>query len=157
MTFQVRRVVTGHDKKGKAIVLSDETLTEPVTFRPGMDSYIAWSTNRLPADNSIDQPSKVTATTVEGGSVFRIIHYSPGVAPRDHRTESIDYAVVLSGAIDMELDDGVTVNLKAGEVLVQRGTIHNWVNHGPEDCVMAFVLIAAKPLQIGAQSLKAKG
>ena len=58
------------------------------------------------------------------------------------RTDSIDYAVVMSGEIDMEMDDTV-VQLQAGDVLVQRGTIHNWVNKGTEPCVMAFVLISS--------------
>jgi hypothetical protein len=57
--------------------------------------------------------------------VFRIVEYGPGVAPRNHRTESIDYAVVIAGEID-----GATVPLRQGDVLVQRGTIHNWNNHG---------------------------
>jgi mannose-6-phosphate isomerase-like protein (cupin superfamily) len=64
--------------------------------------------------------------------------------PRRHRTDSIDYALVLSGSIDMDLDDE-TVHLKAGDILVQRGTIHNWINRGTEPCVIAFVLIGAKP------------
>ena len=85
------------------------------------------------------------------------MRYEPGVAPRNHRTGSIDYAVVISGAIDMELDDGVLVKLKAGDVLVQRGTIHNWVNRGTEDCVIAFVLISAKPVAAADKTLHAVG
>jgi quercetin dioxygenase-like cupin family protein len=77
--------------------------------------------------------------------VFRVIEYAPGVTPRNHRTDSIDYAVVLSGEIDMELDDQL-VHLGAGDVLVQRGTIHNWVNRSNAPCVIAFVLIDAKPI-----------
>jgi quercetin dioxygenase-like cupin family protein len=61
--------------------------------------------------------------------VFRVVSFGPGVTPRNHRTDSIDYATVISGEIDMELD-GTSVRLKAGDVLVQRGTIHNWVNKG---------------------------
>jgi quercetin dioxygenase-like cupin family protein len=78
--------------------------------------------------------------------VFRVIEYAPGVAPRNHRTNSIDYAVVLSGEIDMTLDDEM-VHLKAGDVLVQRGTIHDWINRGDKPCVIAFVLIDAKPVE----------
>ena len=65
--------------------------------------------------------------------------------PRNHRTNSIDFAVVMSGEIDMELDDEV-VRLKAGDVMVQRGTIHDWVNNGDKPCVIAFVLIDAAPV-----------
>ena len=75
--------------------------------------------------------------------MFRIVEYGPGVAPRNHRTESIDDAVVMAGEIDMDID-GSTVHLRAGDVLVQRGTIHNWNNRGTEPCVIAFVLIAAR-------------
>jgi quercetin dioxygenase-like cupin family protein len=85
------------------------------------------------------------------------VHYAPGVTPRNHRTDSIDYAVVMSGEIDMELDDGVIVHLKAGDVLVQRGTVHNWVNNGTEPCVIAFTLIAAKPVSVGGKPLDAHG
>ena len=80
----------------------------------------------------------------------------PGVAPRVHRTDSIDYAVVMSGEIDMQLDDS-EVHLQAGDVLVQRGTIHNWVNRGDEPCVIAFVLIDAKPVTAGGRTLHAEG
>jgi mannose-6-phosphate isomerase-like protein (cupin superfamily) len=74
----------------------------------------------------------------------------------NHRTDSIDYGTVLSGEIDMELD-GSSVHLKAGDVLVQRGTIHNWVNKGQVPCVIAFVLVAAKPVTAGGKVLNAVG
>jgi quercetin dioxygenase-like cupin family protein len=64
--------------------------------------------------------------------------------------------VVVSGEIDMELD-GTTVTLKAGDVLVQRGTIHNWVNRSKDVAVVAFVLVAAKPVTAGGQTLEAVG
>ncbi|MEI9925917.1 MAG: cupin domain-containing protein [Bradyrhizobium sp.] len=89
--------------------------------------------------------------------MFRVVSYQPGVSPRNHRTDSIDCAVVISGEIDMELDDSVMVHLKAGDLLVQRGTIHNWVNHGPEVCNIAFVLISAKPVTATGGVLHAEG
>jgi mannose-6-phosphate isomerase-like protein (cupin superfamily) len=98
----------------------------------------------------------VTSTTVPDGVVCRISEFSPGVAPRVHRTASIDYAIVLSGEIDMEMDDEV-VHLKAGDVLVQRGTIHNWVNRGSEPCRIAFVLIDAMPATTAGGVLNAEG
>src|SRR6185437_48226 len=94
--------------------------------------------------------------TDPNGTVFRIVRYEPCVAALMHRTESIDYAVVMSGEIDTELD-GSTVHLKAGDVLVQRGTIHNWVNRGSEACVIAFVLISAKPVNASGNQLNATG
>ena len=86
-----------------------------------------------------------------------MIEFAPGVAARNHRTDSIDYAIVVSGEIDMELDDKVVVKLKAGDALVQRGTIHNWVNRGTEDCVIAFVLVSAKPATAAGKPLNAVG
>lgn len=156
MTFKVRRVVTGHDQNGKAVVLVDEVMDKVVSFRPGMSSHVAWATDRLPPDNGIDTVPPVKSTTIDNGTVFRVIEFGPGVTPRNHRTDSLDYAVVMKGEIDMEMD-GTVVHLKAGDVLVQRGTIHNWVNNGKEPCVIAFVLISAPPVAIAGKKLNASG
>jgi quercetin dioxygenase-like cupin family protein len=159
MKLQLRRVVTGHDKNGRAIVKIDEQVKNVVNSRPGITSSVVWSTKGFPVDNDgQDDPTTGSfKTTVEGGTVFRVARYEPGVVPRNHRTDSIDYAVVISGEIDMELDDGVVVKLKAGDALVQRGTIHNWVNRGTEDCVIAFVLISGKPVTASGRPLNAVG
>ena len=144
MSLKIRRVVTGHDAQGRAKVLIDEQAGNVISTRPGANSAVIWSSEELPVDNDGDRdPSrKQIATTIPGGSVFRVVSFGPGVAPRNHRTDSIDYAVVMSGEIDMEMDDTV-VHLKAGDVLVQRGTIHNWVNKGKAPCLIAFILIAS--------------
>jgi quercetin dioxygenase-like cupin family protein len=158
MTLQIRRVVTGHDSNGRAVVAIDETMTNPRTTRPGASANVIWTTDTIPADNSgtADGAARQVGTTLPGGTVFRVIEFQPGVAPRMHRTDSIDYAVVLSGEIDMPLDD-CEVHLKAGDVLVQRGTIHNWINRGEKPCVIAFVLIDAKPVTAGGKTLLARG
>jgi quercetin dioxygenase-like cupin family protein len=145
MSLNLRRVVTGHDDEGRAIVAIDEICDNVTSRRPNHASCVVWSTGSFPADNAdkTDGAKRAVATTDPGGTVFRVVQYEPGVAPRNHRTESLDYAVVLSGEIDMELD-GSVVHLRAGDVLVQRGTVHNWVNRGTQPCVIAFVLIAAK-------------
>jgi len=159
MSLQVRRVVTGHGTNGRAKVEIDEIAGNVISNRPGASSAVVWSTRGFPVDNDgFADPTKASfKTTVENGTVFRVVRYEPGVSPRNHRTDSIDYAVVISGAIDMELDDGVVVHLKAGDVLVQRGTIHNWVNRGSEACVIAFVLISANPVTAGGKRLDAHG
>lgn len=142
MTLEVRRVVTGHDENGKAIVEMDEIAKHIITRRPGADSVVVWATNAYPPDMDTDKDiaPEVTSTTIPNGVVCRISEFAPGVTPRVHRTASIDYAIVLSGEIDMEMDDEV-IHLKAGDVLVQRGTIHNWANNGTEPCKIAFILI----------------
>jgi mannose-6-phosphate isomerase-like protein (cupin superfamily) len=158
MNLNIRRVVTGHDDQGRAKVLIDEQVENVSSPRPGAHYSVIWSTEGFPVSNDgDDDPSgRKIATTIDNGTVFRIVSFGPGVAPRNHRTESIDYAVVISGEIDMELDIG-SVHLKAGDVLVQRGTIHNWVNKGTAPCVIAFTLIAAKPVTVSGKSLEARG
>jgi quercetin dioxygenase-like cupin family protein len=158
MTLQIGRVVTGHDPSGRAIVKIDEVAKHVVSSRPGARACVAWTTEGFPVDNTDEEDAGLrrTGTTLENGTVFRILELAPGVSPRNHRTDSIDYAVVMSGEVDMELDD-TTVHLKAGDVLVKRGTIHNWVNRGTEPCVIAFVLIAAKPVSVGGKVLRAEG
>ncbi|MGC1973383.1 MAG: cupin domain-containing protein [Pseudolabrys sp.] len=159
MTLQIRRVVTGHSAEGRARIEIDENVKNVISNRPGASSSVIWATEGFPVNNDgfEDPTSGSFKTTVEGGTVFRVVRYQPGVAARNHRTDSIDYAVVISGAIEMGLDDGVVVKLKAGDVLVQRGTMHNWVNRGTEDCVVAFVLISATPVKAGIISLEAVG
>ena len=157
--MNVRRIVTGHDAEGRAIVQVDSQVANVQSRRPGHEAAVIWSTQGFPVDNaaSEDGAEREIASTVPNGSVFRIVSYGPGCAPRLHRTDSIDYGVVMSGKIDMELDNGVVVHLKAGDVFVQRGTLHNWVNNGAEPCVIAFVLIDATPVSTSDGTLSARG
>ena len=159
MSLQIRRVVTGHDDQGRAKVLIDETTTNVMSQRPGAQYSVIWTTEGFPLSNDgSDDPShKTIGTTLPNGTVFRIVSFGPGVAPRNHRTDSIDYAVVMSGEIDMELEPGEKIHLKAGDVLVQRGTVHNWINNGAEPCFIAFILIDAKPVAAGGKVLNAFG
>ena len=158
MALQVRRVVTGHDANGRAVVKIDELSKNLVSGRPAQTGCVVWTTESFPVNNTGDADAglRQVGTTLKNGTVFRVVEFGPGVAPRNHRTDSIDYAVVLSGEIDMELD-GSVVHLKAGDVLVQRGTIHNWINRGSTPCVIAFVLIDAKPVEAGGKVLNATG
>jgi quercetin dioxygenase-like cupin family protein len=158
MALTIRRVVTGHDQDGRAVVTIDEMSRNVISSRPNHSSCVVWSTGEFPTDNSTeaDGGARQVATTDPNGTVFRLVEYQPGVAPRNHRTDSVDYAVVLSGEIDMEID-GTMVHLKAGDVLVQRGTVHNWINRGTVPCVIAFVLVAAKPVERAGKVLHASG
>jgi quercetin dioxygenase-like cupin family protein len=158
MAVQVRRVVTGHDKDGRAVVKIDEVSKNVISSRPGQSACVVWTTESFPINNTgdADEGLRQVGTTLKNGTVFRIVEFGPGVAPRNHRTDSIDYAVVLSGEIDMELD-GAVVHLKTGDVLVQRGTIHNWINRSTQPCLIAFVLIDAKPVEAGGKVLNATG
>jgi len=157
MPLQVRRVVTGHDRSGKAVVTIDE-IAKTGSARPGVTTSVIWSSEGFPISNDgdADEAKRQVGTWHPNGTVFRIIEFAPGNGGRNHRTDSLDYAVVLSGEIDMDLD-GTETHLKAGDVIVQRGTIHNWINRGREPCVIAFVLIDAKPVTADGKVLNAVG
>ena len=158
MPLQVRRVITGHDPSGRAIVQIDEVSKNAFTGRPGATGINVWTTQGFPANNdgAEDAGQRKVGTTLPDGTILRVLEFAPGLAARNHRTDSIDYIVVISGEIDMELDDSV-VHFEAGDVMVQRGTIHNWVNRGTAPCVLAVILIAAKPVEAGGRVLNAIG
>jgi mannose-6-phosphate isomerase-like protein (cupin superfamily) len=177
MTKQIRRVVTGHDAAGKAIVVSDgpAPFVHVNAVNPDWYSTDIWRTGETPARIVAAAPEPTLEPRrqmpQERGTVLRINHFPPeseevrrmdpeasrrafaalgneraatfgkgGRHPLMHRTETIDYAIVLSGEITMVLDD-VDVALKAGDVVVQCGTNHAWSNRSAAPCVVAFVLI----------------
>lgn len=174
MAREFRRVVTGHDETGKAIVVSDKTATQYLERpnRPGVRLTNFWIERGSPAE--YDGPTETcTGHFVlhppPNGSTFRCVEFLPenpevlakldgkaafgemgasanivenGRHPFMHRTDSLDYAIVLSGEIWMMLDEEEEdLLLKAGDVLIQRGNNHAWSNRGTEPCVIAFVLI----------------
>jgi len=170
-----RRVVTGHDDRGRAVVIFDGESPHSFTLEKagGLKLTEIWETRSAPADNSGARDAGDHERRIEppgGGSVFRIIEYPPdsvrlktldperffhGMGARGadpatrkhpgmHKTNTIDYCAVLSGEIWAVLDEG-EVLLRAGDVLVQRGTNHAWSNRTEKPCVIAFVLIAAEP------------
>ena len=161
MPLEVRRIVTGHDANGKAIATTDERLQGRQRRGPYLSGCEIWSTDTMPADNSAAAEAAQRAGFVKrynyvgngAGTVVRITQMEPGAPKFMHRTETIDYAILLRGKCDLELDSGQVLHLTPGDVVVQRGTMHAWVNHGPEPCVFAFVLIDAHPAEAGGQKL----
>jgi quercetin dioxygenase-like cupin family protein len=163
MAFEVRRIVTGHDRNGKAIIASDERLTGAAP-RPGIAGRVEiWSADRMPVDNSegaaaaAQRKGFVVRHNYVGsgqGNVCRVVEFAPGAAHKFmHRTETLDYAILLSGECDLELDDGKTVRMQAGDICVQRGTMHAWVNNSGKPCTFAFILIDADPVDAGGTKL----
>lgn len=194
MPNPVRRIVTGHDDAGTAIVIRDGSAPNVrVREASGIVSMLLWATDESPADigGEADRADRTSGVAPpRNGSVFRIVDFPPlgkggrvehaavlkemGLAepgrpvqqagpgsptgleaqagsrahpasarsPFMHRTRSVDYAIVMSGEIDMLLDQS-EVHLNAGDVLIQQGTNHAWENHGTEVCRIAFVLIDA--------------
>ncbi|MDP6644164.1 MAG: cupin domain-containing protein [Rhodospirillales bacterium] len=168
----IRRVVTGHDESGKAVVIYDGDAPNVKRPTSEIESTLFWVTDKSPADNSGDEDTgnrDVGIAPGPGGAIFRVVEFGPegGAASEDeleylskvggaerpegarhpgmHKTNSIDYAIIMSGEIDMLLD-GSEVHVKAGDVIVQRGTVHAWANRGSEPCKIAFILIDADPV-----------
>jgi quercetin dioxygenase-like cupin family protein len=157
----LRRVVTGHDANNVAKVVIDGPATNAKYPSAGVVSTLVWSTDQMPTDISMGENFEDLGARILGsapppnGSRFAVIDFPPNGEGHMHRTESLDYVIVLSGEIDMDMDAS-TVKLKAGEVLVQRGTNHSWVNRGTVPARVAFVLMDAVPLGIGKPVLGAK-
>lgn len=177
MAEPVRRVVTGHDANGRAIVVSDgpAPFVHVNALDPQWYSTDIWRTDGTPA-KIVASPEEPTLgprrqLPARNGTVLRINHFPPeseavrnmsaadsrrafaalgnekaatfgrgGRHPLMHRTETIDYAIVLAGEIAMVLDEE-DVLLKAGDVVVQCGTNHAWSNRSNAPCIVAFVLI----------------
>ncbi len=178
MPRDIRRVITGHDDDGKAVVMIDETMTPDmghVLTPQGQDNVRlsdVWLSHAIPDDNSGHDDSvqdKVTLEPPAGGAVFRVLELPPDSQrnfdqmkeyfekmgagdrldgqkhPGMHKTQSVDYLIVISGEVWLILDEE-EVCLKAGDVCVQRGTLHAWSNRTEEPCLIAAVLVDAKPL-----------
>ena len=123
----------------------DRRCTNAVSRRSGHQSRLIWVTDQtpVPVDGETDEGARdIGRPPPPNGTIFRVIEIAPGCAAEMHRTETIDYLIVMSGEMDMELESS-TVHLTAGDVIVQRSTLHNWVNIGTEPCRVAAVLIDA--------------
>lgn len=143
----VTRVVTGHDAAGKAVFVREDS--EPTRLIASGDAAFLtiWGTATLPADanDARDGRDLVSGLTIPGGSVVRVVDILPGAQSPLHRTDSVDYGVVIEGEIECELDSGERRTIGPGDIVIQRGTNHLWRNRGTAPCRMVFVLIAAAP------------
>jgi len=149
----IRRVVSGHSVEGVAKVIFEDVARNKRTGGNGTVSTLIWSTTETPAhlemgENIEDGGSRVLGTAPPpGGSRFVIIDLPPHSEGHMHRTDTIDYAIVMHGSVEMKLDES-SVMMNAGDVIVQRGSNHAWNNHGSMPARIGFVLIDAQPLPI---------
>lgn len=155
MTASFRRVVTAHDQAGRSVVRSNEALSPTLIDSGDAAFQLVWTTPTVPADLNADLDGPHPAgKTLNGGSVIRIVDMLPGKASPLHRSYSIDYGVVLSGRLELELDGGEVVALQAGDVVVQRATNHLWRNPSLDTvCRIAFILIEALPIEVNGRVL----
>jgi mannose-6-phosphate isomerase-like protein (cupin superfamily) len=168
----IRRVVTTLDVNNKSTTLFDSKVPLEIG-KSGMPGAVLWVTDSSPAGFSQQDTGKrpIGISPPDNGTVFRVVEFPPvddaklatmdpnfmmkvvgstaparGVPPTnpmEHRTRTVDYAIIMSGEIDMMLDDK-TVHLKTGDVVVQQATNHAWLNHGKEPCRVLFVLMDSK-------------
>lgn len=141
----IQRVVTGHNAEGRAIFKSED-VREPRPVPTGDANFLLlWTTPTVPADNNdeTDGRERDVGTTLKGGSAFRIVDMLPGGVSPMHRTNSIDYGIVLEGEVELELEDGRVTTVGRHGVIIQRGTNHRWRNATDSVCRIAFVLIEA--------------
>jgi len=148
---KVRRIVTG--QRGEhAVVWKDGAAANQASRVPGLVSTLVWSTDATPADYLHDEDMGARQLGIQppvGGSRFSVLDIAPGNAPYMHCTDSIDYVICVAGEIEMDLDGGETVKMSAGDVMVQRGTRHSWVNRSGKPCRLAVVLIDGQPKRGG--------
>ena len=175
MVWRVRRVVTGHDRDGKSILLFDGLAPNVMEMAsmPGLALTDLWETKSAPADNSGAEDAAARKVHLEPpphGTILRIVEFPPDATwrskanareafdsigaghaadqhsadPMMHKTATVDYIIVLKGEIWAVMDKGETL-LKAGDILVQRGTNHSWSVRKNEPCIIAAVLVNAKP------------
>jgi mannose-6-phosphate isomerase-like protein (cupin superfamily) len=186
MIWRVRRVLTGLDAEGRSTIIADgiaPNMKEMPSF-PGLALTDLWETASAPADNDGHADAAARPIHLEppkNGTIFRIVEFPPdstrpqssdgragfkaiGAAhaqdrrssdPMMHKTSTIDYIVVLKGEIHAVLDKGETL-LRPGDVFIQRGTNHSWSVRGSEPCIIAVVLVNAKPAGAGRKKAAAK-
>lgn len=152
----VRRIVTGHDAAGKAVVIADGPLDARSNPSGTTNLTLVWTSLGTPIDNddATDGRTRDVGLTLPGGSVIRTVDMLPGTTAPMHRTNSLDYGIVISGAIELILDDGVRTRCDVGDIVVQRGTIHSW--HNPSADAVArvvFVLLDAQPVTVDGAPL----
>jgi mannose-6-phosphate isomerase-like protein (cupin superfamily) len=179
---EVRRVVTGHDAEGRAIIV-DDAMVAPVTLEalPGSEFHRLWGSDAVatfPDDGAKPKarayfpgvggfrfgfftvpPDRDAGAPPELDAMAAMVQFErklPGMAqhfepaePGMHTTATIDYGVVLSGEVVLELDDGVTVTLTAGDTYIQNGTRHRWTNGGEVPAVIAVTFIGANHHHVG--------
>jgi quercetin dioxygenase-like cupin family protein len=141
----IQRVITGHDADGRAVFKSEDVT--PTKMVPSGDAsfLLIWTTETVPADNNDETDGRLrdAGLTLNQGSVIRIVDMLPGKQSPMHRTNSIDYGIVLSGEIELELDDGAKRTVHEGGIIIQRGTNHLWRNTTDKPTRIAFILIEA--------------
>ncbi|KAI0379215.1 hypothetical protein F5Y04DRAFT_130876 [Hypomontagnella monticulosa] len=146
-----RVVVTTHKEDGTSVFQSDSIVEPFAPFGPSGSSFSVLDERpKVPVNNQEDPKEfqKTLPRVPQTGVIFSITNMAPHHSAPMHRTLSIDYAIVLSGEIILELDGGEETTLKAGDFLVQKGVNHMWHNRTDEVCKIAFVMVGAEKIKL---------
>ena len=147
MSSRVRRIVTAHGAGGKSVVAGDAEL-EFSTGRidPNIRAADLWWTPCVPVDDAMHDAQSEASPGMPGpgGTLLKVLDIAPGTKPLMHKTDTLDYVFVLEGEIVMLLDDGAEVCMRAGDIMIQRATLHGWANRSDAPCRIAFVLVDAR-------------
>jgi mannose-6-phosphate isomerase-like protein (cupin superfamily) len=185
MIWRVRRVLTGHDERGRSTFIADGPApnVKEMSAMPGLALTDLWETTAAPASNAGESDAADRPVRLEppkNGTILRIVEFPPDSAwrnrtdgkvgfksigaghaqdkasadPMMHKTGTVDYIIVLKGEIHAVMETGEKL-LRAGDILVQRGTNHSWSVRGNEPCIVAAVLVSAKP--VASPSKKSSG
>jgi len=158
----IHRVVTGHSKEGKSIVIRDE-VQQPFFWNPKVLTAVTdfYRTSEHPAnldcevktDEWVDEIKENPEVISANGSTFRVLDMPPGTVVPMHRTISVDYAIMAKGTLTLVLEGGETRLLKQGDVLIQRGTMHGWKNETDGWVRMYAISLASKPVEVNGELL----
>jgi quercetin dioxygenase-like cupin family protein len=144
VAWMPRRVVTGHDEQGKSVFLHDGEPPVASTAPDGAGFFEIWSTSGAPAPVAAVEPDPAAGPVVvpppANGTKIRFNSFPPGTVSPVHRTQSVDYGIVIEGEVVLVLDDSETT-LEAGDIAIQRGTSHRWENRSGSVSRMVFVLV----------------
>jgi quercetin dioxygenase-like cupin family protein len=144
MPNTVRRVVTGNDARGTAVISSDSRVASHPGKRGDVHVTDLWMTDGSPPTLNGDDPlGSIPVLPVPKGATFRIMEIGPDTAPHMHYTGTLDYIIVLEGVLEMALGDGTKVTMKEGDFMVQRGTVHGWMNPTDQPTRFATVILDA--------------
>lgn len=186
MIWRVRRVLTGHDAAGRSTFIADGPApnVKEMPHFPGLALTDLWETTGAPASNAGDGDAASRPVRLEpprNGTILRIVEFPPdstrprgadgsagfkaigashaqdkaSADPMMHKTSTVDYIIVLKGEIYAVMETGEKL-LRAGDILVQRGTNHSWSVRGSEPCIVAAVLVSAKPVASPSKKARSK-
>jgi len=186
MIWRVRRVLTGHDAQGRSTFIADGPApnVKEMSAMPGLALTDLWETKGAPASNAGQDDAASRPVHLEppqNGTILRIVEFPPDSAwrnrtdgkdgfksigaghaqdrqsadPMMHKTSTVDYIIVLKGEIYAIMETGEKL-LRAGDILVQRGTNHSWSVRTDEPCIVAAVLVSAKPVASASKKKPSK-